>query len=187
MARDNIAQFPAAVWDGSSPSRPDATITERRPDAEDHEQVIAEVRAAQQMLLDTSILSMETAVNANAGTLPPGTPVYIKTDGEMDAADASAIATSGATVGLLTESVLTTAEGTYQFRDVLELTVAQWDAVGTDAAGLDPGVLYYVSETAGEITSTAPTGSSVVQKVVGIALSATKMLLLQSAPVELPA
>ena len=186
MARDNIAQYPTSIWDGSSPSRPDATITERRPDAEDHEQVIAEVRATQNALTDEIAVRLVSAPNANAGILPIGTPVYVKTDGEIDAADASAASTCGTTIGMLAEAAAIDGTAVVQVRDIVELTLAQWDALGTDALGLDPGVRYYVSTTVGEITSTAPSGASEVVKELGIALSATQLLLLQSAAIVLP-
>lgn len=186
MARDNIAQYPTSIWDGSSPSRPDATITERRPDAEDHEQVIAEIRATQNTLNDEIATRLVSATNDNAGTMVAGAPVYVKSDGDLDLADASAIATCGSTIGLVAADAATTTEASVVTRDVLTLTTAQWDAVTGDTGGLTPGSRYYVSLTAGELTTTAPSTSTEVVKQVGIALSTTQMLVTPTEPTVVP-
>jgi hypothetical protein len=67
----------------------------------------------------------------------------------------------------------------------LNLTVAQWDSALADSSttGLTPGAWYYVSAaTAGKLTATPPTGSNYITPV-GIAITATLMLVMPGAPI----
>lgn len=70
-----------------------------------------------------------------------------------------------------------------QYGGPLALSIAQWDAAILDSSttGLTPGKYYYASATAGKMTATAP-GSGVVAPV-GIAISATTLLILPQVPV----
>lgn len=69
-----------------------------------------------------------------------------------------------------------------QFAGVATFTTAEWDAVTGESGGLTPGSRYWVDQsTRGDLTSSAPTtGEHSVQ--VGVALSATQMLLTLSPP-----
>lgn len=113
--------------------------------------------------------------NDNAGTMAPGEPVYLKSDGDIDKARANSI-TTARVLGLTTEQILTTADGEVQFRGILALTTGQWDTVTGEAGGLTPGATYYLDPaTAGRMTQTPPstTGQEVAR--CGVALSTTQM------------
>jgi hypothetical protein len=69
-----------------------------------------------------------------------------------------------------------------QYAGTVELTTAQWDAVTGGSGGLTEGDAYYVSDTDGMLTSTAPGGLDSVT-VVGIAQSPTLLLLQIAFPV----
>ncbi len=53
---DNTSKFPDEIWDGLSPTRPFKSL-ERPPDQEDFEQIVAEIRATQQYILDNPSVS----------------------------------------------------------------------------------------------------------------------------------
>lgn len=127
-----------------------------------------------------------TAVNANAGTLAPGCPVYQKTTAnQVDKARANAIGTSFV-AGLTIASILTTATGTIRTTGPLTLTTGQWDAITGGSGGLTAGSVYYLDPgTAGLLTlsPTDSTGNFLVK--VGIALSTTTLLIQIAEPIGL--
>lgn len=113
--------------------------------------------------------------NDNAGTLEPGTPVYLKSDGDIDKAQANSI-TTARVLGLTTESIATTADGEVQLGGYLTLTTGQWDTITGGSGGLTPGAVYYLDPaTAGLLTTTPPSTVSHEVAVVGIGLSTTAM------------
>lgn len=170
------ADFPTSVWDGTSPSRSDPTV-ERRPSAQDYDQVVAEVAAVE---ADIEGRRFKSLINDNGSTLPVGTPVYLKsTVGHMDAAKADA-ASTGTVIGLVTQSggILTTVAGQVQVEGEVTLTTAQWDAITDGSGGLTVGAVYYLDAAdAGELTTTAPSAASSVAEMVGVALSSTVLKL----------
>jgi hypothetical protein len=124
--------------------------------------------------------------NDNAGTLVIGMAVYVKSDGDMDKAQADAAGTTEL-LGLVADTtILTTADGDVQADGFLEATTGQWDAVTGDVGGLTAGGIYYLDpDTAGLLTSTAPTtvGQYVVR--VGQAISTTVMNIRIEQPILL--
>lgn len=179
----NEAGFPDAVWDGSSPHRANPELVDRSPDYEDWDQMVAELSATQQYALDLAAQKLHTATNDNAGTLVVGTAVYMKSDGDIDKADATGVVAVATAVGVVVGgSILTTADGTVQVEGVVELTTAQWDAVTGGSGGLTPGAIYYVGTTAGQITATAPSTMGQFVKPILHALSATQAKVLQTGP-----
>lgn len=118
-------------------------------------------------------------INGNAGNLVIGTPVYVKSAGTVDKAQANAVATTDV-IGLVMDPTIATAvPGNIQTDGVLTATTAQWDAVVTgESGGLTPGSRYYLSDaTAGMLTTVAPTNTGSFFEPVGIALSPTQMQL----------
>lgn len=112
-----------------------------------------------------------SAINLNAGTLRTGQPVYVAAGG-VNLADASAIAT--AAVALAGEDILTTETGDCQTEGIFEQD--DWSLVlDTGAAVLVAGTDYFLSETTGKITATAPTTSGAVVQFIGTALSTTAL------------
>lgn len=114
-------------------------------------------------------------LNANAGAIVIGTPVYASSATQVDKAGAAAAATSRV-VGLM-QSVSTGSgvSGFIQKDGVLTATTGQWDAVAGTTGGLAFGTLYYLSGTAGLLTATAPTASGSYVLCMGTALSTTEL------------
>lgn len=177
----NEAGFPDAVWDGSSPARPDPELCDRAPVYEDWDQAVAELAATQQYVLDRVAEDILTEMtNDNAGTLVVGTPVYLKSDGDIDKADADSTLAIAQAIGVVVGgSILTTANGDVQIKGRVTLTTAEWDAVAGTTGGLDPGAIYYVSATVGTLTATAPSTMGHFVKPVIRALSATEAIILE--------
>lgn len=74
-----------------------------------------------------------------------------------------------------------------QYRDIVALTVAQWDNVIAEGSvvGLTTGAPYFVSDTAaGKITATPPVTAGHFVTIVGWALSPTELLVQPSTPIE---
>lgn len=102
------------------------------------------------------------------GTNTVGNAGYIASDGDVEATDANAAATvkgAGIVVAVADTSGLTVAAS----GDALSLVV-----FGPVAgfSSLTPGAIQYISETAGAITETAPTGAGTWTHVIGYALAA---------------
>lgn len=99
--------------------------------------------------------------NDSGGTLTKGTPVHITgfNVGQdlvtVDAADASSASTMQA-IGLIEADIANNATGSAVSMGVLE---------GIDTSSFSVGDLLFVSETAGALTATAPTGAAFVQEV----------------------
>ena len=95
--------------------------------------------------------------------LSAGDLIYINGSGQMLKADADSA--SKAAVGFVLASVSNGASGTAYFGSGLV----------TGLTGLTAGSVYFLSQTAGAITTTAPTGTNVIQQQVGYATSATTL------------
>ena len=111
-------------------------------------------------------------------TLPVGTPVYqTATAGEADVGRANAIGTSNL-LGLLVQPSAAGARALVQQRGIMNLTVAQWHAIGAAAGGLVAGDFYYLSATSGLISTAKPaSGAGNFIVPIGQALNATQMQL----------
>lgn len=116
-----------------------------------------------------------TRVNGNASAITKGQAVYVSSGTDVDLAQADAASTS-IVLGLVKDlSVASAGEVQIQLDGVIEQS--DWTTV-TGSASLSINSKYYLSEsTAGSLTTTAP--SSVGQYVVevGVALSATELLI----------
>ena len=169
-----IANFPTSNWDGSTDNRSDYTSVDKAPDSRDWDRVTAELVA-----LETFVRKQyfQNCINANASTVVICRPMYVKSDGQMDLADANGSGTRHC-IGLVTASIATTATGEVQIDGIFEATAAQWDVVTGGSGGLTPGASYYVSATVGALTTTAPSTTGDTDCLVGVALSATKMRLI---------
>lgn len=122
---------------------------------------------------EVDVVSLE---NENAGTIVIGAPVYSSSAGKVDKAQADAVGTVEV-IGLVQPtSILTTASGNIQTDGVLAATTGQWDTVTGDSGGLTAGAVYYLDpDTAGMLTTTAPSSEGDFVVRVGKALSTTDM------------
>ncbi len=96
-------------------------------------------------------------------------------------------------IGLLIEVGAVGQDGgtvTVQSSGEVTLTAAQWDLITDGSGGLTQGAIYYLDPTLdlfGRLTTTFPTTSGTAIAQVGVALSATTMLLsLPAVPVIVP-
>lgn len=63
--------------------------------------------------------------------------------------------------------------------------VVYFEQVITGLSGLTPGATYYLSTTAGGVTSTPPSGSGNVVQEIGVALSSTELIFMPKLPITL--
>lgn len=85
---------------------------------------------------------------------------------------------SATVVGLVAADTSQGGQAQVQPDGALTLTVEQWAAIGGSADGLVPGVVYYVNaEKPGLIASARIQRSGILVAKVGVALSATTMLV----------
>lgn len=125
-------------------------------------------------------------VNANAGSLVIGTPVYVPSALNVDKARANAAGTKEV-LGLVADvSIATTASGAIQTDGILVATTAQWDAVTGQVGGLTPGSIYFLdSAAAGKLTATAPTADGEYVARIGLATSTTELEISILTPIKL--
>lgn len=172
---DPVAFFPGAVWDSSSESRPADRTINREPLYEDWDQAVSEILAVETYLTTKDLL---TLTNDNAGALVEGATVYVKSNGHIDKANAAAASTS-TLVGIVESSggIGIGAAGVVRTGGLKTFSsTANVDAVFGTTGGFTPGVLYYVSDaTAGKGTSTAPSTSTHLVWLTGLAITATQI------------
>jgi hypothetical protein len=126
-----------------------------------------------------------TLTNDNAGNLVIGMPVYVKSNGNVDKAQADALATVEV-LGFATDTIPTATPGVIKMDGVLTATTGQWDAVAGTTGGLTPGKVYYLDPaTPGKMTETAPTTAGQFVARLGIALSATQFDIDTELPIKL--
>lgn len=99
------------------------------------------------------------------GSLTVGNTAYIAADGDVEAGDAN-LAISAAVIGIIVAVADTTGATTAAAGDAVSVCV--FGPVG-GFSSLNEGALQYVSETAGAITETAPSGAGTWTHVVGYA------------------
>lgn len=106
--------------------------------------------------------------NDNAGAVTERQVVFIKSNGNVDLAQANVPALSNTKLALVSDaSIATTAVGAFTFRSGARI-------VGF--AGLTPGATYYLSDSvAGGINSVAPSASGTIIYKVGTAIDATTL------------
>lgn len=118
-----------------------------------------------------SEVDVVSKLNDNIGAITVGMPVYVKANGAVDKAAATASGTSKVLGLVQAASVSASASGFIQTDGII--ASADWtDVVGT--ATLTAGAKYFLSETAGMLTLTAPTSSGSFVMCVGIAISTTE-------------
>ena len=139
-------------------------------------------------VLDASVAEVDVVSkqNDNVGSIAIGQPVYTKSNGNVDLAQADA----GATVevlGLVRDaSIAAAASGEIQTDGVLTGTTGEWDNVTGETGGLTPGAVYYLDpDTPGNLTQTAPTTTGDFVVRVGRAISTTAMEISVSQPILL--
>ncbi len=119
---------------------------------------------------------------------PPGTPVCQSggDDGTVlsaqgDSEDTAAVIGLAVAVGVETSPVLV------KYAGPLRLTTAQWDAITGESGGLTRQARYFLSSaTKGKLTQTAPVGSGDFVTQVGVALSATDLMVQIGSAIENP-
>ncbi len=105
-------------------------------------------------------------------TIKIGYPIYIKSNGHLDPAQANAQATTGA-VGVSISD--TAAAAVCKYITEGKVTRSDWTEIA-GVTSLTPGVSYYLSPTtAGHITSTAPTTVGQFVVSIGRAISTTEL------------
>lgn len=119
--------------------------------------------------------------NGEAGTVDPGTPVYMQaTLSTFKKAQSDVVGTSRC-IGLVGDTaILTGATGGVALDGVLTLSIAQWDTACFEAipTGLTFNTKYYVYPgSAGLISSACPTTTGHYVAELGIALNTTDLKL----------
>lgn len=105
-------------------------------------------------------------------TCVAGQPLYLKSNGHVDLAQADTIATARV-CGLAVTTAAPTTSVDYSADSVVSLT--DWSAIAGSSA-LTPGALYYLSpDSAGLITAIAPTASGQIVAAIGRALTTQKL------------
>lgn len=167
--------YPAAVWDGLSENTQHLDISDDIvPRPQDWAQIVEEVRAVQSQQKEDREFD---AVNDEGGALVPGNVVYMKTDGTVAKADADGAAALRIPVGIAKTGVADGVSVEVIYNGRLTLTLAEWDAVGLTSAGLVIGAKYYLADAPGEITATAPATATDTLFAIGVAISATTLLV----------
>lgn len=138
--------------------------------------------------LDATVAEVDVVQreNANVAAIVIGTPVYVSASGEVDKAQANALATVEV-LGLVRDaSIAAAASGSIQTDGVLVATTGQWDVITGQTGGLTVGAVYYLDPaTAGRLTATAPTAVGEFVARVGKAMSETELEITIAQPIEL--
>ena len=147
---------------------------------------IAQLPAGDTLAAQASEVDVVNAVNANAGALEIGTPVYISGAGAMDKAQANASGTTEVLGLIVNASIPSAASGSVQTNGVLPATTGQWDAVTGEKGGLTPNSTYYLdAANPGKLTQTPPNAVGEFIVRVGRALSTTEMIINPEPAIEL--
>ena len=118
--------------------------------------------------IETMATRTVTFLNSTGSTIPINSAVYIKSDGTLGIADASNLSTVEGMIGFAYTAIPNATSGEV-------LTFGR--AITIPDAALSVGQIVFLSETAGQVTSTAPvTVGSWVQEV-GIAVSTTDIIV----------
>lgn len=136
---------------------------------------VQQIPAGDTLSAASSEVDVVAMTNANAGSIVIGTPVYVSAAGSVNKASAAAAGTAKV-LGLVKDnSIAAAGSGYIQTDGVLSATTGAWDVVTGGTGGLTAGTLYYLSATAGQLTTTAPSGSGQYVMKVGMALSTTEL------------
>lgn len=119
-----------------------------------------------------SEVDVVSKLNDNAGAITLGMPVYVKANGAVDKASASAAGTAKVLGLVQAASISAAASGFIQTDGVI--ASSDWTAV-VGGTTLTAGSKYYLSDTAGLLTLTPPSGAGSFVMLVGVAISTTEM------------
>jgi hypothetical protein len=109
------------------------------------------------------------------GAVTIGNIVYIAADDDVEVTDANAAATSMA-IGMLVALAGSDPSDTVGASGDRG-TVCLLGLVSCSGWGLTPGAIYYVSETAGAITATKPSGAGTWSWAIGYAIDANTLFI----------
>lgn len=124
--------------------------------------------------------------NNEVGAIVIGTPVYVAGAGIVEKAQADAFGTVEVLGLVRATSIGASSSGEIITDGILTATTGEWDTVTGDSGGLTAGTIYYLDpDTAGMLTTTAPTtgGDYVVR--IGKALSTTELEITITQPILL--
>lgn len=138
---------------------------------------VQEVPVGDTLSAAASLYDVITATNANAGAVVIGTPVYSSAAGAVNKASAAAAGTTRVLGFVRDTSIAPAGSGYIQLDGILTASTGEWDAVAGTTGGLTAGTRYFLSATAGLITSTPPSASGNYVCEVGLAISTTEMEL----------
>jgi hypothetical protein len=120
----------------------------------------------------SSEVDVVAMTNANASAITVGMAVYVSAAGSVNLANAAAAGTRQV-LGLVKDASIAAASSGFIQTDGI-ISSASWeDVIGT--VNLTAGSIYYLSTTAGQLTTTAPSGSGQYVCKVGMAISATEL------------
>lgn len=176
----NKASFPGTVWDGRSESR-NSRLIDRHSENEDHDQIVAELIAVEDYLLNALSSVAPYEAETDSGTVL-GSPVYMTNAGHVDLAQANHPLTA-AVVGFAagTFSPMTSA----QFIAEGKLSKADWTPV-IGVASLQTGKVYFLDpDNPGRMTAVAPTAVGEFVVRLGRAVSTTVFDIEISQPIRL--
>lgn len=108
------------------------------------------------------------------GAYPIGTPIYAKPGSPYIWAPAYADYEQRSTVvGLLSKAAVLDQPVTFRDRGLLELTIAEWEAINVDGTALVPGLFYYLNDNASAkpLTKLVPDSDNAV--LLGFAITPT--------------
>lgn len=120
----------------------------------------------------TALEALLASVSATFdSTMSVGMPVYVSGAAHVDKGDATNAAKS-IVLGVVNGGASSGSAGTYQ--TVGRVSQSDWTAV-TGGASLTPNAIYYLSATAGHLTTTPPGTAGQTQIQVGIATDTTTL------------
>ena len=162
----NKAQFPQSVWDGKA-QRVDRH-TDSRSESPDHNQIVAEIIAVQDYAKNTLGASAGVNEAETDAAVVTGNPIYIKSNGHIDLAEANHPSTTHA-VGFATTDTNPGLSASYVTEG--QITRSDWTTIiGT--TNLTPGSIYFLSaDDPGKMTATAPTAVGEFVVFLGRAIS----------------
>jgi hypothetical protein len=149
----------AATSASSAAASASAAADDAADAASDAAAALVSANAAQSAAASVSLIQDKTA----AETISEFEVCYINGSGTLNLADASAVATAKGPLRLANEAIASAATGEVLLPNTVKVTT-----------GLTAGAVYFLSETAGAITATAPSTSGSVVRIVGHAESTTE-------------
>lgn len=140
--------------------------------------VVKQLPAGDTLDAPTTTPDVYSFTNGEAGAITVGLPVYVSAASTVKKAKADASGTAQV-VGLVYDaSISAAASGSVVIDGVVSTTTGTWDAICGTTGGLTAGTAYYLSkDTAGAMTSTAPSAAGQFVCRVGMALSTTEMMV----------